>query len=71
MDLLVEKNIGGSEVLGVRNDDELKTFVQEVFNKTEEPAAENTNDTSNSPSTGSSNNSSTDGSSGGGTSSEP
>ncbi|MNN09125.1 Regulatory protein MsrR [compost metagenome] len=71
MDLLVEKNIGGSEVLGVRNDDELKTFVQEVFNKTEEPAAENTNDTSNSPSTGSSNNSSTDDSSGGGTSSEP
>lgn len=36
MNLLVEKNVGGSDVLVVRNDDELKEFVQEVFNAPEE-----------------------------------
>lgn len=37
MKLLVEKNIGGSEVLVVRNEDDLKEFVQEVFSAPEEP----------------------------------
>lgn len=34
MDLLVEKKVGGSDVLGVRSEDQLKDFVQEVFNGT-------------------------------------
>lgn len=37
MKLLVEKNIGGSDVLGVRNEDELKQFVQDVLSAPEEP----------------------------------
>ncbi|WP_120464716.1 LCP family protein [Paenibacillus aceti] len=36
MSLLIEKNVGGSDVLGVRNEEELRAYVQEVFNKTEE-----------------------------------
>lgn len=36
MSLLVEKTVGGSEVLGVRDEDELKAFVQEQLNKTED-----------------------------------
>lgn len=36
MDLLVEKSVGGSSVLGVRSEDELKQYVQDVFNKSEE-----------------------------------
>jgi polyisoprenyl-teichoic acid--peptidoglycan teichoic acid transferase len=33
MELLVEKTVGGSSVLGVRSDDELKEYVQDVFYK--------------------------------------
>ncbi|MCT2197153.1 LCP family protein [Paenibacillus sp. p3-SID1389] len=36
MELLVEKTVGGSSVLGVRSEDELKQYVQDVFNKAEE-----------------------------------
>lgn len=36
MDLLVEKSVGGSSVLGVRSEEELKQYVQDVFNKSEE-----------------------------------
>ena len=36
MELLVEKSVGGSSVLGVRSEDELKQYVQDVFNKSEE-----------------------------------
>lgn len=36
MSLLVEKTVGGAQVLGVRNEDELKAFVQEQLNKTED-----------------------------------
>ncbi|MOA40167.1 hypothetical protein D3C78_1620110 [compost metagenome] len=70
MGLLVEKNIGGSEVLGVRNEDDLKTYVQNVLNKKEEAANEADSGTSNSSSNGS-NNSVTDDSPNGATSSEP
>ncbi|SDF97651.1 cell envelope-related function transcriptional attenuator common domain-containing protein [Fontibacillus panacisegetis] len=70
MELLVEKNIGGSEVLGVRDEDDLKTYVQEVFNKKEEAANETDSGTSTSSSNGS-NNSATDNSPNGATSSEP
>ncbi|MNW38721.1 Regulatory protein MsrR [compost metagenome] len=70
MQLLVEKNIGGSEVLGVRDEDDLKTYVQEVFNKKEEAANETDSGTSTSSSNGS-NNSATDNSPNGATSSEP
>lgn len=35
MELLVEKSVGGSSVLGVRSEDELKQYVQDVFNKSE------------------------------------
>ncbi|WP_435923939.1 LCP family protein [Paenibacillus sp. DYY-L-2] len=41
MELLVEKKIGGSDVLGVRNEEELKEYVQEVFTRT---GTENTGD---------------------------
>lgn len=34
MELLVEKHVGGSSVLGVRSEEELKQYVQDVFNKT-------------------------------------
>ncbi|MBA9087518.1 LCP family protein required for cell wall assembly [Fontibacillus solani] len=70
MELLVEKNIGGSEVLGVRDEDDLKTYVQEVFNKKGEAANETDSGTSTSSSNGS-NNSATDNSPNGATSSEP
>ncbi|MGG6314305.1 LCP family protein [Paenibacillus macerans] len=36
MELLQEENVGGSSVLGVRSDEELKQYVQNVFNKSEE-----------------------------------
>lgn len=36
MKLLVEKTVGGSSVLGVRSEEELKAYVQEVLNKTNE-----------------------------------
>lgn len=36
MSLLVEKTVGSAQVLGVRNDEELKAFVQEQLNKTED-----------------------------------
>lgn len=36
MDLLIEKNVGGSSVLGVRSEEELKQYVQDVFAKSEE-----------------------------------
>lgn len=70
MKLLVEKNIGGSEVIGVRSEDELKAYVQEVFNKTEEATNEDGNTADDSSSEGNSN-SSTDNSPSGATSSEP
>lgn len=68
MKLLVEKNIGGSEVIGVRSEDELKAYVQEVFNKTEESTNEDANQADDSTSDS---NSSTGRSSAGTTSSEP
>lgn len=34
MELLVEKKVGGSDVLGVRSEEELKEYVQEVFTRT-------------------------------------
>lgn len=70
MKLLIEKNVGGSEVIGVRSEDELKAYVQDVFNKTEEATNEDGNTTENSSSEGNSN-SSTDNSPSGTTSSEP
>ncbi|RCX16243.1 LytR family transcriptional attenuator [Fontibacillus phaseoli] len=36
MELLVEKTVGGSAVLGVRSEEELKAYVEEVFNRTTE-----------------------------------
>lgn len=36
MSLLVEKTVGGAQVLGVRDEEELKAFVQEQLNKTED-----------------------------------
>ncbi len=33
MELLVEKKVGGSDVLGVSSEEDLKDYVQEVFNK--------------------------------------
>ncbi|MUG46562.1 LCP family protein [Paenibacillus woosongensis] len=47
MKLVVEKNVGGSEVIGIRSDDELKQFVQDVFNAPDEP--EQDTDSDNSP----------------------
>jgi LCP family protein required for cell wall assembly len=52
MSLLVEKTVGGSQVLGVRDEDELKAFVQEQLNKTEdinkqEEQSEDSNGTAN------------------------
>ncbi|EOS54890.1 LCP family protein [Paenibacillus barengoltzii] len=44
MDLLVEKTVGGSSVLGVRSEDDLKQYVQDVFNKTEESGTDSGND---------------------------
>ncbi|MNP64634.1 hypothetical protein D3C76_1601460 [compost metagenome] len=45
MELLVEKHVGGSSVLGVRSEEELKQYVQDVFNKTEaaNPSGSTTN----------------------------
>lgn len=71
MELLVEKNIGGSDVLGVRDEDELKAYVQDVFNKKEEASNEADSSTPGSSSSDSSNNSATDNSPNGATSSEP
>ncbi|MNP39772.1 Regulatory protein MsrR [compost metagenome] len=71
MELLVEKNIGGSDVLGVRDEDELKAYVQDVFNKKEEASNEANSGTPGSTSSDSSNNSATDNSPNGATSSEP
>ncbi|MEF2966105.1 LCP family protein [Paenibacillus sp. M1] len=39
MELLVEQTIGGSSVLGVRSEEELKEYVQEVFSKSETDAS--------------------------------
>lgn len=36
MSLLIEQNIGGAQVLGVRNEEELKAYVQEQLNKTQD-----------------------------------
>lgn len=42
MELLVEKRVGGAQVLGVRDEDELKAYVQEVFEKALHPAVNET-----------------------------
>lgn len=42
MELLEEKRVGGSQVLGVRSEDELKAYVQEVFEKALQPAIDET-----------------------------
>lgn len=52
MSLLVEKTVGGAQVLGVRDEEELKAFVQEQLNKTEdinkqEEQSEDSNGTAN------------------------
>lgn len=47
MKLVVEKNVGGSEVIGIRSEDQLKQFVQDVFNAPDEP--EQDTDSDNSP----------------------
>ncbi|MNC53187.1 hypothetical protein D3C75_1025760 [compost metagenome] len=57
-------------MLGVRDEDELKAYVQDVFNKKEEAANEADSGTSSTSSDGS-NNSATDNSPNGATSSEP
>ncbi|MNJ52335.1 hypothetical protein D3C77_476660 [compost metagenome] len=36
MSLLIEQNVGGAQVLGVRSEDELKAYVQEQLNKTQD-----------------------------------
>lgn len=36
MDLLEEENVGGASVIGVKDEDELKQYVQDVFNKEDE-----------------------------------
>jgi anionic cell wall polymer biosynthesis LytR-Cps2A-Psr (LCP) family protein len=59
MELLVEKTVGGSSVLGVRNEDDLKQYVQDVFNKAEESGTDSGNDAD-----GTENNSDSSGSSG-------
>lgn len=46
MELLVEKKVGGSSVLGVRSEEELKTYVQEVFKRIDNPADPNGDGTS-------------------------
>lgn len=59
MELLVEKKVGGSSVLGVRSEEELKTYVQEVFKRIDNPAnskgvgASSGNDTTSQSGTGS------------------
>ncbi|MDU7472806.1 MAG: LCP family protein [Paenibacillus macerans] len=40
MELLKEETVGGSDVLGIRSEDELKQYVQDVFNKSEESKPE-------------------------------
>ncbi|MEK5162300.1 LCP family protein [Paenibacillus sp. FSL R5-0527] len=40
MELLKEETVGGSDVLGIRSEDELKQYVQDVFNKAEESKPE-------------------------------
>lgn len=47
MSLLIEQNIGGSDVLGVRSEEELKTYVQEVLNKTTEVPEDSSTNTTN------------------------
>ncbi|AZS13691.1 LCP family protein [Paenibacillus lutimineralis] len=51
MSLLIEKNVGGAEVLGVKSDEELKAYVQEVFNRTEDTSTDEQNSGNNSNST--------------------
>ncbi|GIO44250.1 LCP family protein [Paenibacillus apis] len=42
MELLEEKRVGGAQVLGVRDEDKLKDYVQEVFEKALQPAVDET-----------------------------
>lgn len=42
MELLEEKRVGGAQVLGVRDEDKLKEYVQEVFEKALQPAVDET-----------------------------
>ena len=51
MSLLIEKNVGGAEVLGVKSDEELKAYVQEVFNRTEDTSTDEQNSGNDSHST--------------------
>jgi len=54
MSLLVEKSVGGAEVLGIKSDEELKAYVQEVFNRTDDISVdENSGDDSDSKTNGS------------------
>jgi LCP family protein required for cell wall assembly len=55
MSLLVEKSVGGADVLGIKSEEELKAYVQEVFNRTDDTSAEeqNSGDDSNSKTNGS------------------
>ncbi|WP_334076092.1 MULTISPECIES: LCP family protein [Paenibacillus] len=56
MELLVERKVGGSDVLGVRSEDELKEYVQNVFTKVKETETTTTG----TPTTGESKNSDSD-----------
>lgn len=47
MSLLIEQNVGGSDVLGVRNEEDLKAYVQEVLNKTTEVPEDSSTNTTN------------------------
>lgn len=64
MTLLVEKKVGGSDVLGVRSEDELKAYVQEVFNKVNTSDTESQTDDGSTGTDNSGANTSADGSSG-------
>lgn len=57
MELLEEKRVNGAEVLGIRSEDKLKEYVQEVFEKALQPAVDETSPDSD---TGTGSNSGTD-----------
>ncbi|WP_033403673.1 LCP family protein [Paenibacillus fonticola] len=46
MNLLIEKKIGGSDVIVVRSEEQLKEYVQEVFSRTNEPEDNSDSDNS-------------------------
>lgn len=60
MELLEEQSIGGSSVLGVRSEEDLKQYVQDVFNKSEETGTEDGDQSSSDDSGNAGNGSSSD-----------